>query len=79
MSRRVAAAATGGPHNLLRRAGLVEAARFLGGPWQPTAGHMGTDGPRRIDGFRLSWPAWETGSLHGRPRVAQPPDESGAR
>ena len=51
MSRRVAAAATGGPHNLLRRAGLVEAARLLGGPWQPTAGHMGTDGPRRIDGI----------------------------
>ena len=39
---------------------------------------LGTDGPRRIDGFRLSGPAWETGSLHGRPPVAQPPDESGA-
>jgi hypothetical protein len=41
------------PTRLLHSAGLVDAARYLGVPWQATTGPPGEAG-RRIDAFRVS-------------------------
>lgn len=44
------------PTELLRRCGLHDAAVHLQAPWQATAGHTGTDLPRRIDAFWTTRP-----------------------
>jgi endonuclease/exonuclease/phosphatase family metal-dependent hydrolase len=51
------------PAQLLHMAGLVDAARHLGVPWQPTGGHRAGDIPRRLDGFRVS--EWALRALVG--------------
>jgi endonuclease/exonuclease/phosphatase family metal-dependent hydrolase len=62
------------PAQLLDRVGLTDAATHLGVPWQPTAGHMGTDVFRRPDAFRCSelvLPALRGYRVHDSPDIRE--------
>ena len=45
------------PAQLLQRSGFVDAAPYLGVPWQPTSGHTGRDMARRRDAFWINRPS----------------------